>query len=123
MAHPTPSPSAPDTTAARQPPPSPANRDSRRGWCMAVATALIVLGAVLFFNFAGPRQPTVSPGEGHSTPASQGANQTGGPAANGAVESAAPQRSDTPTPAGREGVGAPAGAAPQAPAAAGAASR
>ena len=123
MAHPTPSSPAPNATPAQQPPASPANRDSRRGWWMAVVTAVIVLGAVLYFNAAGPRQPTVSPGEGHSTPASQGAHQTGGPTSNGSVESAAPQRSDTPTPAGREGVGAPAGAAPQATDAATAASR
>ncbi|MGY8573747.1 hypothetical protein L0935_21050, partial [Paracidovorax citrulli] len=100
-------------------PESRSNRDNRRGWWMAVATAAIVLTAVLAFNLLGPKNPVRPPGEGHETPASQGAAQTGGPVPDGSVEGAAPQRSDTPTPAGREGMGAPAGAAPAAPAASG----
>ncbi|ADX45759.1 hypothetical protein Acav_1842 [Paracidovorax avenae ATCC 19860] len=88
------------------------NRDNRRGWWMAVATAAIVLAAVIAFNLLGPKNPARPPGDGHKTPASQGAAQSGGPAPDGSVQGAAPQRSDTPTPSGREGVGAPAGAVP-----------
>lgn len=114
MAHPTPS--APGAQAASAPVPaaSPANRDGRRAWWMAVATAAIVLAAVIVFNILGPRRATTPPDQGQTAPASQGANQTGGPASDGSVNAASPQRSDTPTPAGREAMGAPAGAAPQA---------
>ncbi len=53
-------------------PESRSNRDNRRGWWMAVATAAIVLTAVLAFNLLGPKNPVRPPGEGHETPASQG---------------------------------------------------
>ncbi|MDA8456827.1 hypothetical protein M4R22_18865 [Acidovorax sp. GBBC 3334] len=102
------------TTLGGTPLPSASNRDNRRVWWMAVGAAVIVLLAVIAFNAMGPKMPTRAPGEGTGAPASQGAAQSGGPPSSGSVQGTAPQRSDTPTPAGREAMGAPAGAAPAA---------
>lgn len=97
---------------------SASKRDEKRILWIALCGVAVVVAAVVFFNVRGPDMPT-SPGQGSNTPSmQQGANQTGGPSGDPTTQGSAPQRSDTPTPQGREAMGAPVGAAPSAESAA-----
>ncbi|GAA6121225.1 hypothetical protein [Acidovorax sp. FG27] len=115
----TPGPGKAPAATPSGPPPRTArpdgNRDSRRVFRMAIVIALAALVAVVAFNLMAPKNRLQPPGgTGGDTPFTQGAQQSGGPPAGGtdAAGGAAPQRADTPTPAGRESVGAPAGSTP-----------
>lgn len=87
-------------------------RDNKRAFRIAVTGAVIALAAVLAFNFMAPRDRLEGPGESPTPSMTQGANQSGGPSGNGAVQQATPQRGDSPTAPGRESVGAPVGSTP-----------
>lgn len=95
--------------------PQDGNRDSRRVFRMAIVIALAALVAVVAFNLMAPKNRLQAPaGTGSDAAFTQGAQQSGAPPSGrtDAVDGSTPQRGDTPTPAGRESVGAPVGSSP-----------
>lgn len=118
--------------------PRPTNgRENAKLMYFFVGAAVLVLLIVLGFNFLGPEGASRT-GIGDGPAQSPAGSTTGGPSpapnagagtgiaenstvpapgantAGNGVQSTVPQRPDSPTPAGRESVGAPVGAVPQA---------
>ncbi|AVP57013.1 hypothetical protein [Pulveribacter suum] len=96
--------------------PSPTLRDERRiGRIIGILLAIAIV-AVLAFNFLAPRDRLRAPGESPTpaaqAPAEQHQQPTTTAPGDGTVQRVTPEAPDSPTPAGREGMGAPAGAAP-----------
>lgn len=90
----------------------PSQRDDKRAIRIALVTALIALVAVVVFNLRAPKDRLSAPGEG-APAATQGSAGMAGPSVD-APQPSAPQRGDTPTTPGREGMGAPVGGTPPA---------
>ena len=90
----------------------PSQRDDKRAIRIALVTALIALVAVVVFNLRAPKDRLSAPGEG-APAATQSSPGMAGPSVD-PPQPSAPQRGDTPTTPGREGMGAPAGGAPAA---------
>lgn len=88
---------------------SPTVRDDKRALRIAVLTALVALAVVIVFNFRAPPDRVPAPDQSTSVPAE---GVPGGALNESARREAEVQQGDTPTSSGREGMGAPAGAAP-----------
>ncbi|AVO49955.1 hypothetical protein C6568_12360 [Melaminivora suipulveris] len=104
-------PAARDTAA-----PSPTRRDEKRvGRWIAILLAIAVL-AVLAFNVLAPkdrlRAPDQPPAAATSNNVEQRQQPTTTAPGDGTVQRVTPEAPDSPTPAGREGMGSPAGAVP-----------
>lgn len=86
-------------------------RENNRAFIYAVCGAGLVLAIVLAFNFAGPPGPGREVDLTNPTPraASAPAQAPSTQPASPTTDTVTPQRGDTPTPPGRESVGAPVG--------------
>jgi len=111
-------PNAPRTSAGGAPAAaaSPVVRDERRAWRIVIVFAALAVLAVLAFNLLAPRDRLRAPDAGAPAAGSTTTEQRQQPATtapgDGTVTRTVPQQADSPTPAGRESVGAPQGATP-----------
>lgn len=80
---------------------------NKTAFYIALAGAAVAIIAVIGFNVMAPKGRLDAPGTAVTAPESQNI-----PADKSSGTQASPQRADTPTPTGREAVGAPVGAAP-----------
>lgn len=80
---------------------------NKTAFYIAIAGAAVAIIAVIGFNVMAPKGRLDAPGKAATGPASQN-----NPVDTSSGTQASPQRADTPTPTGREAVGAPVGAAP-----------
>lgn len=99
--------------------PSPTRRDEKRaGRWIAILLAIAVL-AVLAFNVLAPKDRLRAPDQPPAAAATsnnveQRQQPTTTAPGDGTVQRVTPEAPDSPTPAGREGMGSPAGAVPAA---------
>ncbi len=115
--HTTPSNARPGTAPADPAARSPGARDERRLMrYVGIVLAAVVL-AVLAFNLLAPRDRLLAPHQAPTAAATAPADQRPQPATtapgDGTMQRVAPDAADSPTPTGREGMGAPQGAVPQ----------
>lgn len=105
----------PDAAPAPSPTPSPTLRDEKRMKRAVAILLVVVVLAVLAFNMMAPRDRLRAPDEA-ATPAATEQRQQPATTApgDGTTQRVTPEGTDSPTPPGREGMGAPAGAAPAA---------
>ncbi|WP_312303877.1 hypothetical protein [Pulveribacter sp.] len=95
------------------PPPPPTVRDEKRIKRYVAILLVVVVLAVLAFNMMAPRDRLRAPDEAGTPAATEQRQQPATTApGDGTSQRVTPEGTDSPTPAGREGMGAPAGAAP-----------